>query len=128
MKLFLVLILCCTAIVCAAPVKESEEAKSDDVKAKAKISVSTDLQVKHSPVRIQAKLGERKSIVATITTPTTTDATTIEPTEADETNSTPQPTKEPAKPTKVTKQTTAPKKVKSGEKGCAVELQSKTFK
>lgn len=121
MKLYLVLILCGAVAVFAAPVKENEGAESDGVKAKAKISVEvkpTDLQVKLSPVRIQAKVGERKSIVATTIT-LTTEPTTVEPTEADETNSTPQPTKEPVKPAKVVKQTTAPKKVKTEKRMCA---------
>lgn len=133
MKLYLVLILCCAVTVFAAPAKEKEkeEAKADDLKAKGKISVEvkpTDLQVKLSPVKFQAKFGEKKSIVttSTTTTTTTTEPTTIEPTEADETNNTPQQTEEAVKPTKTVKQTAAPKKVKT-EKGCALEFKSKTF-
>lgn len=96
MKLYLVLIVCCAATILAAPPKVDED---DDVKAKGNISVEVkpiDLQVKITPAKIQAKFGEKKSIV---TTSTTTEAATIEPTEADALDSTPKVDEASAKPT-----------------------------
>lgn len=118
MKLHLVLIVCCAVTIFAAPVKEENE---DDVKAKGKISVEVkpiDLQVKLTPVKIQAKLGEKKSIV---TTSTTTEPTTIEPTEADESKE----SDEPVKPTKFVRPTATVNKVIKKNRTCKPEFQSK---
>lgn len=128
MKLYLVLMLfCCAVTVFAAPVKETnDEKEANDVKAKGKISVEVkpiDLQVK--PIKFQAKISERKSIVTTSTT--TEPATTIEPTESAEDESNDK-NEEQVKPAKTVKQTVAVKKVIKKEKGCVCLVGKLGFK